>query len=152
MELVGYLANVEGPVSLVMDLYITHERWGSRSDPSINGHLHYPNDVDRSLNESVTDKIRNYHTDYNNNPPNTISFMSVIVSMSGRVHSEFVSLLFLQAQQETDRFFVVSGVQLVNKIHQWSVPLQGRGVLLTVQERVCQHSHQVCSTEDHPER
>ena len=83
--------NVSGPVSLVLDLLITHERWGSRSDPSINGHLHYPNDVDRSLNDS---------------------FMSVIASTSGRLHSEFVFLLFLQVHWETDRFFAVSGVQL----------------------------------------
>jgi hypothetical protein len=50
IELTGYLANVSGPVPLVLDLRIAHERWGSSSDPSINGHLRYPNDIDRSLN------------------------------------------------------------------------------------------------------
>ena len=78
----------------------------------INGHLHYPNDIDRSLNETVTDKIRKYRTDYNNNPPNTISFMSAVASTSGRLHSEFVCLLFLQVHRETDLFFASSGVQL----------------------------------------
>ena len=29
-----------------------------------------PRFIDRSLNESVTDKIRKYRADYNNNPPN----------------------------------------------------------------------------------
>ena len=43
---------------LVLDLRIDHERFGSSSDPSINGHLDYPNDVDWSLNEDDTDKIR----------------------------------------------------------------------------------------------
>ena len=38
--------------------------------------------------------------------------MSAIASTSGRSHSEFVRLLFLQAHRETDRFFAVSGVQL----------------------------------------
>jgi hypothetical protein len=47
-----------------------------------------------------------------NNPPNTVSFMSAIASTSGRLHSEFVRLLFLQAHRETDRFFAASGVQL----------------------------------------
>ena len=111
----GYLANVSGPVSLVIDLHITHERFGNSTDPSINGHLHYPNDVDRSLNETVVDKIRKYRADYNNNPPNTISFMTSIASTSGRLHSEFVRLLFLQAHRETDRFFAASGVQLRNQ-------------------------------------
>ena len=98
---------------LVLDLHITHERSGRRSDPSIDGHLRYPNDVDRSLNETVTDKIRKYRDDYNNNPPTTISFIPDIASTSGRLHSGFVFLLFLQARRETDRFFAASGVQLV---------------------------------------
>jgi hypothetical protein len=54
IELSGYIANAAGPVPLVLDLLITHERRGSNSDPSINGHLHYPNDLDRPLNMCVT--------------------------------------------------------------------------------------------------
>ncbi len=38
IELTAYLANAAGPVLLVMDLRITYERWGSSSDPSLNGH------------------------------------------------------------------------------------------------------------------
>jgi hypothetical protein len=55
-------------VPLVLDLRIAHEHFGSSSDPSLNGHLHYPNDIDRSLNEASADKMRKYHADYNNNP------------------------------------------------------------------------------------
>ena len=101
-----------GPVPLVLDLRIAHERWGSSSDPSIHGHLHYPNDIDRSLNEGAADNIRKYRADYNNNPPTISLFMPAIASTSGRLHSEFVRLLFLQAHRETDRFFAASGVQL----------------------------------------
>jgi len=111
VELVGYLANTSGPVPLVLDLLIAHDRFGSNSDPNLNGTLHYPNDIDRSLNETVTEKIRKYRADYNNNPPNTISFMSAIARTSGRLHSEFIRLLFLQVHRETDRFFAASGVQ-----------------------------------------
>ena len=68
IELAGYLANVAVLVPLVLDLRIAHERWGSSSDPSISGHLRYPNDIDRSLNEAAADKIRKYRADYNNNP------------------------------------------------------------------------------------
>ncbi len=39
--------------------------------------------------------------------------MTTIPSPSGRLHSEFVCLLFLQSHQETDRFFPDSGVPLV---------------------------------------
>ncbi len=48
-----YLVNVTGPVPLVLDLLIPHDRFGSSSDPSLNGHLHYPDDIDKSLNETA---------------------------------------------------------------------------------------------------
>jgi hypothetical protein len=53
-----------------VDLRIVHERFGSSSDPSLHGHLHYPSDINRSLNEDITDKIRKYRADYKNNSPN----------------------------------------------------------------------------------
>ncbi len=93
--------NTRDPVPLVLDLRITHDRYGSSSDSSFNGHLHYPNDIDGSLNESTTDKIRKYRSDYRNNPPNTVSFMTVIPRTSGRLHSEFVRLSFLQSHRQT---------------------------------------------------
>jgi hypothetical protein len=107
IKLAGYLANATGPVPLVLDLRIAHERWGSSSDSSLNGHSHYPNDVDRPLNEAAADIIRAYpdHADYNNRPSNAISFMPAIASTSRGIHSEFMRLLFLQAHRETDRFF-----------------------------------------------
>ena len=113
IELDDYITNATGPVPVVMDLRIAHERFGSSSDPNLNGHLNNPNDIDRSLNESTTDKIRKYRADYNNNPPNAISFMTAITRTSGRFHSKFVKLLFLQDHRETDRFFAASGVQFV---------------------------------------
>jgi hypothetical protein len=108
---VVYLANVVDPVTLVLDLHIDHDRFGSSSDLTLNGHLHYPNGIDRSLNEVVTDKIIKYRGNYNNNPPNGTSFMSAIGSVSGRLHREFERLLFLQDHRETDRFFAASEVQ-----------------------------------------
>ena len=61
-----------GPVPLVLDLHISHERFGSNSDHSINGHLNYPHDLDGPLNECDADKIQQYRTDYNNRPPTDI--------------------------------------------------------------------------------
>jgi hypothetical protein len=112
IDLAGYLVNEAGPVPLVLDLRIAHDRVGSSTDPTLNGHLRYPNNLDQSLNDASADKIRKYRSDYNMNPPNTVSFMPAIASTSGRLHSEFVRLLFLQAHRETDRFFAASGVQL----------------------------------------
>jgi hypothetical protein len=104
--------NAGDPVPLVLDLRLTHDRFGSSSDPTLNGRLHY-NDIDKSLNETGNDKIRKYRTDYNNNPPNAVVFMPTIAGTNGRLHSDFIRLLFLQTHRETDRFFAVSGVQSV---------------------------------------
>ncbi len=47
IEMVTYLVNVTGPVPLVLDLRVSHERFGRSSDPNLNGNLHYPIDIDR---------------------------------------------------------------------------------------------------------
>ncbi len=60
---------------MVMDLRLTHDRVGSRTDPTLNGHFRYPNKLHQSLNDTTPEKIRKYRPDYNNNPPNTIVFM-----------------------------------------------------------------------------
>jgi hypothetical protein len=111
IELAGYLANEAGPVPLVLDLRIPHDRVGSSADPTLNGHLKYPNNLDQSLNDATADKIRKCRADYNNRPPSAVSFIHDIDSTSGWLHSEFVRLLFLQTHRETDRFFAASGVQ-----------------------------------------
>ncbi len=98
----GYLAN---------EVQHQRHRVGSSADPTLNGHVKYANNLDQSLNDAAADKIRKYRADYNNRPASAVSFMPAIASTSGRLHSEFVRLLFLQAHRETDRFFAASGVQ-----------------------------------------
>jgi hypothetical protein len=106
IELVGYLANAAGPVPLVLDLRVTHDRVGSSVDPALNGHLRYPNNLDQSLNDATAGKLRKYRSDYNFNPPRGVGFMPAIASTSGRLHSEFIRILFLQVHRETDRGMV----------------------------------------------
>jgi hypothetical protein len=96
----------------LLDLRITHDRFSSSSDPSLNGHLHCPNALEGPLNDAAADKISQYRADYNNRPSNAIAFMSAIASTPGRLHCEFARLLFLQVHRETDRFFAASGGQL----------------------------------------
>ncbi len=61
--------------------------------------LKYPNNLDQSLNDVASDKVRKYRADYSNRPPSAVSFMPAIASTSDRLHSEFVRLLFLQAHR-----------------------------------------------------
>jgi hypothetical protein len=91
-------------VPLVLDLRVAHDRVGSSADPTLNGHLRYPYNLDQSLNDTTPDKILKYRSDYNNNPPRGVGFMPTIPSTSGRLHSEFVRVLFLQT---STRFFLL---------------------------------------------
>jgi hypothetical protein len=77
IELTPCLADAAGPVPLVTDLRITHECFGSRSNPSFNGTLHYPApvDIDQPINDTAADKIRYYRADYSNRNSNSISFI-----------------------------------------------------------------------------
>ncbi len=107
----GYLANVSGLVpSLVLDLRVPHDRVGNSADPVLNGNLRYPYTLDQSLNDTGPDKLRKYHVDYNFNPTRGVGFMSTIFSRSGRLHSEFFRILFLQTHRESDHFFASSEV------------------------------------------
>ncbi len=94
----------------MLDLRVAHDRVGSSADPALNRHLRYPNNLDQYLNDTTADKIRRYHADYSNNPTRGVCFIPVIPSTSGRLHSEFIRILFLRAHRETDHFFAASGV------------------------------------------
>ncbi len=71
-------------------------------------------------------------TDYNFNPPRGVSFMTTVPSTSGRLHSEFIRILFLRAHRETDRFFEPSGV-MSSQIRSWIFPLPPRGFFFYVE-------------------
>ena len=68
-----------------MDLHITHEHFGSSYfgssfDPSINGYLQYPNDSDRSLNETVGDNVISFMTVLPEHDRDQFQYLSVELS------------------------------------------------------------------------
>ena len=78
IELAPCLANATGPVPLVLDLRIAHDRWGSGSNPNLNGHLHYPTDIHRTLYETTSDKILQYRVDYSIVPLTLFPYVSYV--------------------------------------------------------------------------
>jgi hypothetical protein len=114
IELVGYPSNATGPVPVGLDLRVPQHRVGSSTDPALNGHLRYPNNLDQSLNDAAAVKLRKYHADYNFNPSRGVGFMPAISSTSDHLHSEFIPILFLQTHRETDRFLQLQELCLRN--------------------------------------
>ena len=52
--------------------------------------MDYPTEIDRTLNETVSDEILQYRTDYNNRPSDLISFIPPVDGTSDHLHCEFV--------------------------------------------------------------
>ena len=57
---------------------------------------------------TTTTKKRSYHNDYAND--HNISFMPAVTSTSGNVHYKLLHILFLQAHQETEEYFMCYGL------------------------------------------
>ena len=96
VELRSYPQDAAGRRSLVFDLSMTHDRFGSSSHVSM---LSNPQDLDAPLRLAAQRKINSYRQQYADNQ--NISFLPAIVSTSTRMHGEFLRLLFLQAHRET---------------------------------------------------
>jgi hypothetical protein len=103
VEVRSYLRDQVGSRSLVFDLSITHDRFGSSSHVQQNGSLSHPQDLDGPMCVAAHRKTNAYRQTYADNQ--NISFLPAIMSTSNRMHGEFLRLLFLQAHRETESHF-----------------------------------------------
>jgi hypothetical protein len=84
VEIRNYLRDQAGRRSLVFDLSITHDRFGSSSHPQQNGLLLHPQDLDAHLRLAAQRKLDRYRQQYADNQ--NISFLPAILSTSTRMH------------------------------------------------------------------
>jgi hypothetical protein len=103
-----YLRDQAGSRSLVFDLSIAHDRFGSCSHVQQNGSLSHPQDLDCPMRVAAQRKTNAYKQTYADNQ--NISFLPAIMSTSNRMHGEFLRLLFLQAHRETEAHFTAAGM------------------------------------------
>ena len=78
VEVRNYLRDQAGSRSLVFDLSIAHDRFGSSSHVQQNGCLSHPQDLDAPLHISAKCKIAAYQQQYADNQ--NISFLPAIVT------------------------------------------------------------------------
>ena len=102
-----YLRDAAGSRSLVFDLSITHDRFGSSTHVQQNGAISHPQDLDAPLRLAAQRKINSYRQHYADNQ--NISFLPAIMTTSSRMHGEFLRLLLLQAH-ETTAHFIATGL------------------------------------------
>ena len=96
-------------------------RWptsaGGRTDePSKNGQLCYPDDIDWPLREAAQKNVLKYQNavpaagagGWDANDHST-TFMLAIASTTGRLHAEFLRLLFWHAHREREKLLKLTG-------------------------------------------
>ena len=108
VEVRSYLRDQSGSRSLVFDLSIAHDRFGSSSHVQQNGSLSHHQDIDAPLRIAAQRKIATYRQQYADNQ--NISFPPAIMTTSSRVLGEFLRLLFLQAHRETTAHLIATGL------------------------------------------
>ena len=100
MEVRNYLRDQAGSRSLVFDLSIAHNRFGSSRHVQQNGSLSYPQDLDCPMRVAEQRNTNDYKETYADNQ--NISFLPAIMITSNHMHCEFLRLLFLQDHRETE--------------------------------------------------
>ena len=138
--------------SLVFDLSIAHDSFGSSCHVLQNGNLTHPQDLDGPLRVAAQRKINAYGQQFADNQ--NISFLPAIVSTSCRMHGEFLRLIFLQAPIWRPRRI---SLQLQLECHRKTtklngrVPFQARGVPSVTEEQDRPRSLQSGSVENQPQ-
>jgi len=107
VEIKDYLRHNGVDRTLVFDFSMAHDRWGATDEPSKNGQLCYPHDLNRTVREAAQKKVKKYQGTYAND--HGISFLPAIASTTGRLDADFLRLLFWHAHRESEEFSRLTG-------------------------------------------
>ena len=80
-----------------------------RSLRASQGQLRNPDNPDRILESAAADKIRNYRDAYAVN--RQVAFLPACMTTSGRIHGEFLRLLFFLSNKQADDYFAALGYE-----------------------------------------
>ncbi len=123
VEIRNYLRDLAGSRSLVFDLSIAHNRFGSSSHVQQNGCLSHPQDIDAPLRIAAQRKIAAYRQQYADNQ--NLSFLPAIVSTSCPMHGEILRLLLLTGPPG-NRGALHCSWNVIAKLPNGRVPFQAR--------------------------
>ena len=94
-----------GDRHVIVDVACTHEFCGNHfTDVGRNGQLLDP-DVNKLLETAARTKVARYRDGYAHRPGTTYAFLPCVMSTSGRIHGEFLRLLYILAHRRTLRYF-----------------------------------------------
>ena len=96
-------------VDLLVDVTIRHDFIGAGRSGLTQGQLRNPDNPDRILESAAADKIRNYRDAYAVN--RQVAILPACMSTSGRIHGEFLRLLFFLSNKQADDYFAALGYE-----------------------------------------
>ncbi len=95
---------------LLVDVILRHDFIGAGRDGGIShGKLRNPDNPDHIIESAAAEKIRKYSDRYRCN--RHVAFLPACMSTSGRIHDEFLRLLFFLANKKADDYFEALGYQ-----------------------------------------
>ena len=95
---------------LLADATVRHDFIGAgRDGGQRHGMLRNPDRPDQILEQAAAEKIRHYRNPYRNN--RAVAFLPVCMSTSGRIHAEFLRLLFFIANKQASDYFTDLGYE-----------------------------------------
>ena len=100
---------VAGQIDLLVDVTVRHDFKGAGHHGPSQGQLRNPNHPDRILESAANDKIHKYRDTYSRNLQ--VAFLPACMSTSGRIHGEFLRLLYFISNKQADDYFEALGYQ-----------------------------------------
>jgi hypothetical protein len=99
---------VAGQHDLLVDVTVRHNFKGTGHNGQTQGQLCNPDNPDLILESAAADKIRNYRDTYRRN--RQVAFLPACMSTSGRIHGEFLRLIFFISNKQAEDYFEAPGV------------------------------------------
>jgi hypothetical protein len=94
-------------IDLLVDVTLRHDFVGAGHNGLNQGQLRNPDNLDKLLDSAAADKIRHYRAPYRQN--RHVAFLPTCMTTSGRIHGEFLRLLYFISNKQAVDYFEALG-------------------------------------------
>ena len=94
-------------IDLLVDVTLRHDFVGAGHNGLNQGQLRNPDNPDKLLDSAAADKIRHYRAPYRQN--RHVAFLPACMTTSGRIHGEFLRLLYFISNKQALDYFEALG-------------------------------------------
>ena len=96
-------------IDLLVDIILRHDFIGAGHNGLNQGLLRNPDNPDKILDSDAAEKIRHYRDPYRQN--RHVAFLPACMTTSGRIHGEFLRLLYFISNKQAVAYFEALGYE-----------------------------------------